>query len=139
MKSLTTLIKLQKTYVDQQRLIVNKLQERVDLIERAMIALEVQKAQEKEIAAKYPEHAHTYGMFLKVAVIRGRKLALERLNAVVAVNAARDKLGELFEEQKRYEIAEEARIETELKEEQRRETIELDEIGGVTFQRKKAH
>jgi hypothetical protein len=138
MKSLSTLIKLQKTYVDQQRLIVNKLQERVDLLERAMIALEIQKMQEKAVAAKHPEHTQTYGMFLRMAVQRGRALAFERLNAVAATNAARDKLTELFEEQKRYEIAEEARLEAELKEELRRETAELDEIGGVTYQRQKA-
>jgi len=137
MKSLSTLIKLQKTFVDQQRLVLAKLQERLDLIERAIIGLEAQKAHEQIITKKDPALAVTYGAYLKQALYQGRLLEKERQAAIVAVNAARDKLAELFEEQKRYEIAEEARRAADEREELKRETAELDEIGGVTHERRK--
>jgi len=137
MKSLATLIKLQKTRVDEQRVILARAQEKLDLIERAIAGLEDEKIREQEAAGKDPEHAVTYGAFLKEAIRRGRALDRERQIAVAAVAAARDALIELFEEQKRYEIAEAARIVAEEKEELRRETAELDEIGGITHERQK--
>jgi flagellar biosynthesis chaperone FliJ len=137
-KSLATLIKLQKAHVDEQRQHVAKLQNHLALIERAIRDLEVQKTQEQIAARKSGEHAITYGAFLKAAVQRGRELAKNRQAAEEAVRIALDKLAELFEEQKRYEIAEQRRVELERKEEQRRETIELDEVGGITHERRKA-
>jgi hypothetical protein len=56
----------------------------------------------------------------------------------MAVKIAQDKLAELFEEQKRYEIAEEQRIEDEDKAARHRDTLALDEVGGVMHERKKA-
>ena len=138
MKSLTTLIKLQKTYVDQQRLTLAKLQERLDLIDRGILGLEAQKTREAAAAKKDPAAAITYGHYIKEALRQGQALAKERAIAVAAVNAAREKLAELFEEQKRYETAEEMRIKAEAREELRRETAELDEIGGVTHERNRA-
>ncbi|HEU0118543.1 MAG TPA: flagellar FliJ family protein [Alphaproteobacteria bacterium] len=137
MKSLATLIKLQKTYVDEQRQQLAKLQERLEQIEMQIAQLEVEKAREQIAAEQNPEARATYGAFVKAAVAKGRELDKERQIAIAAVEAARDKLTELFEEQKRYETAEEARIAAEEKEERRRETIELDEIGGITHERNK--
>jgi hypothetical protein len=137
MQSLSTLIKLQKTRVDEQRLVLARAQEKLDLVERAIAGLENEKRHEKEVAGKNTEQAVTYGAFLKEAVKRERALFKERQIAVAAVNAARETLIELFEEQKRYEIAEAARLEAEEREELRRDTAELDEIGGVTHERRK--
>jgi flagellar protein FliJ len=136
MKSLSTLIKLQKTRVDEQRLIFVRLQEKLDHVDMAILTLESQKMHEQAVAKKSPENAVTYGAFLKQAIKRGRSLAHEREIAAAAVEAARAKLTDLFEEQKRYEIAEAARVGAELREEMRRETVELDEIGGVTHERR---
>ncbi len=137
MKSLATLIKWQKTRVDEQRLMLARAQDQLDTVERAIIELEDQKIREKAAVAKNPEQAMTYGAFLKQAINRGRELAREKEIAVAAVEAARDALAELFEEQKRYEIAEQARIAAEEQEELRRETAELDEIGGIIHERRK--
>lgn len=138
MKSLATLIKLQKTRVDEQRQMLARANDRLLKIEQAIANLEQQKEREKVAAAQDAEKAVTYGAFLKVAIKRGRDLEKERQIAQAAVDAARAALAELFEEQKRYELAEENRIAEERREEARRETAELDEIGGVTHQRRKA-
>ena len=114
-----------------------RLQDKLEAIEHAIAQLEIEKAREQVAAKQNPENAITYGEFLKHAIVRGRKLEKERQIATAAVEAAHDKLAELFEEQKRDEIAEAARIEAEAREERKRETIELDEIGSVTHERRK--
>ncbi len=137
MKSLATLIKLQKTYVDEQRQQVARLQDRLAQIEKAIKDLEAQKVREQAAARKSVENSITFGQFIKLAIKRGRELEKERQTAQAAVEIALGKLAELFEEQKRYEIAEERRVEEERRTERRLETIRLDEVGGITHQRQK--
>ncbi|MGB9151467.1 MAG: flagellar FliJ family protein [Alphaproteobacteria bacterium] len=136
MKSLATLIKLQKTYVDEQRLHLARLLEQLDQIQNKIVELEIRKAREQAVA-KDNETRTTYGAFLKDMVMQGRALEKERHTAALAVKIAQEKLAELFEEQKRYEIAEEQRIEEEAQAARRRETLALDEVGGVMHERKK--
>jgi hypothetical protein len=136
-KSLSTLIKLQKTRVDEQRQHVAKLQAQLDAYVNQIAQLEIAKAREQVAAAQSAEARATYGAFLKSAVFKGRELEKQRVIAEGAVEVARQQLTELFEEQKRYEIAEAARIAAERKELLRRETIELNEIGGMVHERNK--
>ncbi len=136
MKSLQTLIKLQKTYVDEQRQHLARLYDQLEAIERRITEMEIMKAREQAAAQDEAARA-TYGAFLKGVIIKGRALEEERKVAAQAVKIAQDKLAELFEEQKRYEIAEEQRIAVENAEERRRETIDLDEIGSVMHERKR--
>lgn len=137
MKSLSTLIKLQKTKVDEQRLLLAKLQAQLEQIERALAEHEIRQAREQLAAQKNPESAMTYGEFVRWAINYSRQLERQLATALKAVEIARDALAELFEEQKRYEIAEAARIEEERKEEARQETMKLDEVGSIGFVRKK--
>jgi tRNA U34 5-carboxymethylaminomethyl modifying enzyme MnmG/GidA len=137
MKSLSTLIKLQKTRVDEQRQLLAKLQEQLDILQKQITELEIKKAREQVAAEEHPEARVTYGAFLKAAVKKGRELDKERQGTEIAIDIAHGKLAELFEEQKRYEIAEAARIENEAYQERRRERIDLDEVGSVTYVRKK--
>ena len=134
MKSFATLIKLQKNYVDEQRQLLARLIGRLEDIEGQIAQLEIALAREQS-AAKDQAASFTYGAFLRSMVEKGRALEIERQGAEAAVKIAQDKLAELFEDQKRYETAEEQRIENERREEQRLETIELDEIGGVRHER----
>lgn len=136
MKSLATLIKLQKNLVDEQRLHIARLQEHLDQIEKNIAALEIEKAREQVAANSSPEARLTYGAFLASAIKRGDSFEKERRATAQAIEIARAKLTELFEEQKRYEIAEETRQRAEVAEEQRRERIILDEVGSVGFIRK---
>jgi hypothetical protein len=136
-KTLTTLIKLQKSLVDEQRQHLAKLQEILDAIVARIAELEIEKAREQVAAENNPDARATYGAYAQRTAIAGRKLEESRRIATHAVDAAHARLAELFEEQKRYEIAEAQRLEEELKEEQRRERIMLDEVGGVTHERRK--
>lgn len=136
MKSLATLIKLQKTRVDEKRRELARHMDILERTERAMIQLATAMAREQEAASQNEESRATYGAWLDAAIKRGRALEKERLANLAAVETARDKLSESFAEQKRYEQAESARLESLRKEESRRETATLDEVGTVRWGRK---
>lgn len=135
--SLTTLIKLMKTLVDEQRQQLAKLQAHLAQIEYEITELEVRQATEQLAVQQNPDMALTYGDFVRWAVERSRELEERRKTAAHAVDLARDKLAQIFEEQKRYELAAAARDAEERRLEQKRETDELDEIGSVVFERRR--
>ncbi len=137
MQTLQTLIKLQKAYVDEQRQQLAKLQDLLDAIVRRIAELEIQKVREQLAAENHPDARATYGAFLKAINDKARELEKERKTMEQIVEQARTKLSMLFEEQKRYEIAEEARVAAEQKEERRRESIAFDEIGGTAHERRR--
>lgn len=136
MKSLATLIKLQKTKVDEQRIILMKMQEQLEIICGKIQALIEEQAQQKKLIHQEPSLALTYGEYVKVALKKMEELEKRKRAAEIAVSLAHDKLAEVFEEQKRYELAEKNRLEEEEREEQRRETHVLDEVGSISFTRK---
>ncbi len=136
MKSFATLIKLQKTFVDEQRQHLARLLDHLENIEMKIRQIEDMKEYEKE-AGKEEITRASYGEFLKQMVMIGRALEKERVAAEAAVHVAQEKLAELFEEQKRFEIAEANRIEAEASAERRLERIELDEIGGTRHERQR--
>lgn len=137
MKKFATLIKLQKTLVDDQRAHLSKLQDQLLNIENKIAENEIIKVREQIAAQESAEASLTYGAFIKVFIVQSRELENQRQICISAVEAARLKLSELFEEQKRYEIAEDQHIKAELKEERQRETLLMDEIGNIGFLRKK--
>lgn len=137
MKSLDTLIKLQKSQVDEQRQLLAKLQARLDEVHAAIERLTMEQALEQVAAHENPTYAVTYDQYVKRAIQRGRQLEKQKRAAEIAVNFARDKLVELFEEQKRYEIADRQRRERADAEERRKERLTLDEVGSVRYARKK--
>ncbi len=137
MRSLATLIKLQKARVDEQRIMLAKLQEQLEKAEKDLQALRDQMEAQKKLLRKNPDMSLTYGAYLKEALKREELLEKRRKTAEYAVSIARDKLAEVFEEQKRYELAEAKRLEDEAKEEAHKETLFMDEVGSVSFVRKK--
>lgn len=137
MKTLPTLIKMQKMRVDEQRQLLAKLQDNLAAIEQRMVELEIEKAREQAIAQEDETARAGLGSYLKSAIEKGRALEKERQVMQAAVDTARDELMQIFEEQKRYEIAEAARLAVEQAEEKHRECLDLDEVGSTRFARQK--
>ena len=137
MKSLATLIKLQKTRVDEQRLIVAKMQEQLSIVLMQIDRLRDEQEQQKALLHEHPTYALTYGDYVKRTLREMEGLQRKRKAAELAVSFALEKLAEVYEEQKRYELAEQNRIEEEEREEQQRERHTLDEVGSVSFIRKR--
>ena len=137
MKSLATLIKLQKTRVDEQRLILAKMQEQHAAVLLRIEELEAEQEQQRQLIHEDSSYALTYGEYVKRALTLREGLERKRRAAEYAVKLAHDKLAEVFEEQKRYEIAEQNRIDEEERLEQHRETLTLDEVGSISFVRRR--
>ena len=135
-KTLATLIKLQKTYVDEQRILLARLQIHLEEVETEIMELEVRKVREQIVVKENPASAMTYGNFVRWAIDHGQELEEKRIIAETAVNLARERLAELFEEQKRNAIAETMRLEGERKGALRIERIDRDEVGSVSFERR---
>lgn len=138
MARLTGLIKFQKWKVDEQRRAVADAEAVAVRLNQAIENLVAEIEREKKVAEADPQSGLHFADYIKVSL--DRKAALERQykQALKAVDAARDVLRELFEELKRYEIAEEQRIEAEEREAARLEGLELDEIASQRFEREKA-
>lgn len=137
MKNLTTLIKLQKTKVDEQRILLLKLQKQLDDLVEALARLEHEKSLQEELLHKEPSLSMTYGDYLKQYIAKKEFLEKEKSSTEQAVNKSRDQLAQLFEEQKRYEIAKQNRLDEETRERLRKETISLDEVGSISYLRNK--
>lgn len=135
MHTLDTLIKLQKAEVDEQRQMLAKLQDYLDSLDRQLAELQIEQAREQIAAKQNPAAAVTYGNYVKQALIKQEELTQRRASAAAAVELARERLADLFEAQKRYEIVAANREAEALRVEQRNERIELDEIGSVRFAR----
>lgn len=136
-KSLVTLIKLQKSLVDEQRRMLADLQNIYDRIVAEIAALEAARRREEDIArTAHVGEMMTLAQFQNAVKSRLEQLGKARDDANKAVESAREKLAELFETQKRYEIIRDNRDAAELAEEQKRERLELDEIAEQGHRRK---
>lgn len=135
-QSLHTLIKLQKTKVDDQRQLLARLHEQLEIILNDLETLKIEQAMQQAILHDNPEMSITYSEYLKQCLKKEALLNRKKRTAEQAVDIAHERLAELFEEQKRYEIAQRQREEEEAREEAVRETKTLDEVGSISFIRK---
>ncbi|MCL2473970.1 MAG: hypothetical protein FWF23_03605 [Alphaproteobacteria bacterium] len=136
MKDLTILIKLQKTRVDEQRVILSKLRDNLDKIIETLVSMEEAFLKEQAIAKSDYNSRLTYEKFLEKFLSEKQQTENQKALIEEAVLLAHDKLSELFEEQKRYEIAEEQRLEEARGKEIKLENQITDEIGLVWHQRR---
>ncbi len=137
MKTLGTLIKLQKSLVDDQRRMLADLQNILERIEAEIVALDALRNREEEVArTAEPAAMVTLAQFMAQPKNRAEQLAKAKRDAIAAVEAAREQLAELFETQKRYEIIRDQRDAAALAEEKRQDRLELDEIAETSHQRK---
>ncbi len=113
------------------------LQNIYDRIVAEIAALEAARRREEDIArTAHVGEMMTLAQFQNAVKSRLEQLGKARDDANKAVESAREKLAELFETQKRYEIIRDNRDAAELAEEQKRERLELDEIAEQGHRRK---
>lgn len=136
MKSLQTLIKLQKQRVDEQRVILAKMHDNLNNVNKLIVLHKKDMLKQQKLLNEDSSYGLTYGEYLKAAHKKSQDLEQKRRAAEQAVHIALEKLAEVFEEQKRYEIAEASRKLAARKEEEKRDTQFLDEVGSVSFARK---
>lgn len=138
MKSLDTLIKLEKARVDDMRRMVAQLQDVFDRIESEITDLIATRLNEEAVArTASPDERITLAPFLAQMRQRLELLEQARVDATAAIEAGREKLAEAFETQKRYEIIRDQREAAALVESSRQEQLTLDEMAAQAHERKR--
>lgn len=132
MKQLETLIKMHKFYVDEQRRVLGVKQAEADAIMMAIATLQANLEMEKERAAQTeePEVLFSIGVYIKEQLKKNERLQLDLSAKEAEVAVERDKLSAMFEELKRYEIAQENWEEEQRMAEQKAENKVYDEQSG---------
>jgi hypothetical protein len=128
MKSpLKTLSKIQKFNIDEQRKKLLELQLQEDDLVNSLKKLNEEFEREKEFSKKNEQF--DFGNYLKRHIARREDLE-ERIKRVrVEIEQVRDKISDLYKEQKTYDIVDEAREQRAAEEDNAKERIMLDEIG----------
>ena len=135
MKSVATLIRLQRHALVERKKVLAQLMEEAAVIRRSIAALEAALAQEKKLATQDPVLAQTFPRFLQ-ATLR-RRAAFESMLAELAprIAAVEQEIAEAFRGLKAYELAEQGAHERAAAEAAHREQQVLDDIGGTMHRR----
>lgn len=138
-RKLANLIRIHEWRVDEKRRRLGDLQRMLtEFLEQAR-RLEEELVREQKVAARVPsEGGYYYGGYAQAVIARRETLAHSIAKTEDEVAAAREDLREAYRELKKYEVAQANRTAAEKKEEDRRETAVLDEVGLQAFIRKKA-
>lgn len=137
-KSLRSLIRLHDWDVDEKRRVLSEYLGQVAVIEERARKLEESVIREQKIAAEVPGEAGLYyGNFANMVIQRRELLAQLKAELEKQVVTARENLRQAYRELKKYETAQANRDEREEAEGNRREQIDLDEIGIQGFLRKR--
>ena len=137
-KDLHSLIRLRKWDVDEKQRALGQLLRREETILDNLAALEAEKRREAEFVGKAdPAQRLTFAAYLQRCDERKNVMNSLLVELRRSIVEARDELGESYRRLKTFEVTQEKRDLEEAKEEDRREQIELDEIG-LTLHRRKA-
>lgn len=135
MKSLKTLIRMQQREIDLLRREMVKLEERKQSYLDRMEALDGDLRHELETAGELTEMRGFFGDFSETIKQKQQDLSQRVLYVEQQIQKMNIEISKQFAELKKYEIAYERFLERERKERERKEQIELDEIGQVAYLR----
>ncbi len=134
-KSLKTLSRIQKFNIDEQRKrLAEKMEEEAVVIDNIR-KLDARYREEKAFATKNPG-VGDFGLFTK-RYLELRRREEEHLKQVkLQIEEIRDKISEMFKEQKTFEIVDQRRAAAERYENEQKEQKMLDEIGTNAYIKK---
>lgn len=130
MPNVHTLIKMQKLYVDEQRRVLADRQAEADALMMEIATLQANLEMEKIRASTDKEGGILIGAFIKKELARHDQMQRALSAKERQIEKEREKLSVLFEELKRYEIAQENWDQQERDAAQKRENIAYDEQAG---------
>jgi flagellar FliJ protein len=134
-RSVATLIRLQRHALVERKKVLAQLMEEAAQIRQSIVALEAALAHEKHLATQDPMLAQTFPRFLQ-ATLR-RRAAFETMLADVAgrIAVVEQEIAEAFRGLKAFELAEQGAHERAATEAAHREQKVLDDIGGAMHRR----
>ena len=132
---LPTLMRLAKMQLDERRKLLNALYTQDDALKAQITALEQHMAQEANSAHNISEGGMTHGFFIQASLKKIEQIGAQRHALSAEIAAAQEALRIAFEELKRYEIADNLRLERQDAARKHKETIMMDEVGSMRAQR----
>lgn len=129
MKSRETLIRLKKFQVDERRRRLAQIEAMVAEFERMAADLEREITLEQERAGIHDPAHYAYPTYAKAAIGRRENIKRSKADLTSQLEAAREALGDAFNELKKVELIEERDQARERAAEAAREQAELDQVG----------
>ncbi|MDX2112560.1 MAG: flagellar export protein FliJ [Alphaproteobacteria bacterium] len=136
MKGLLTLIKLSKRRLDELRRKLGNLEGQKAQLEEVLRSLSAELAKELELAGGQPEMSGFFGGFAKRIQQRQDAIHQEIKKIEIEITKTRDEISDAFSEQKKYEIAADNAKKRAAEEQNRKETLALDEVAEQQHRRK---
>ncbi len=137
-KSLKTLLRLTKFDLDEKQRVLNECYAREEQIIEAMKAADRQLKQEQQLSAEDPVGVgRLFGAYYQDWQYRRQNHTQQLIVAKVQTQLAQEELAEVFRHMKTLETAKTNREQAATAEENRKEQINLDEIGLNLYRRRK--
>lgn len=136
MKGLTTLIKLHKRTLDELRRKMGALEGQKAQLQETSAKLHKELEHEMALASAQPEMGAFFGGFAKRIQKRQEDIAAEVKKLDQQMAKLRENIAEAFGELKKFEIAKDNAKKRVAEEQNRKDTILLDEIAGQQHRRK---
>ena len=136
--TLSTLVRLAGNEVDEARRVLQGFLAEEDQWRAALVDLAEEVERESAMATTDPAYAVPFGQFMARAKERREAMEAKLAELQPRIEDARDSLAEAYAGQKRYEIAKQNRDAAAAREADRREGLELDELGLNAYRRKGA-
>ena len=134
--SLQTLQRIQKFNIDEQRKILVDLQNKQENCQKNLTRLIAQFEEEKTMAQKMGTLVD-FGAYVQRFLDEKKALEDEIEQLQQQIEIVRDKIADMFKEQKTYEIVDNNRQKRKEKEETQKEQKMLDEIGTNNYLKRK--
>lgn len=136
MSGLASLIRLHRWKLEEKRRVLAELEALMNELRSRASDLEVEILNEQKAAAGSQEAGFAYGAYAAQAIHRRDVLAQSAAELEKKIETARDDVKAAFQEAKKYEIAQERKLERERIETARRERIVEDDVALDMFRRK---
>ncbi|HYD31805.1 MAG TPA: flagellar export protein FliJ [Azospirillaceae bacterium] len=133
---LKALIRYHKWRLDEKRRALADLHSLAERLREQLAALEAEIKAEQDAARQSTEAALTFANYIAQANFRKKTLASSIAQVDRQIDVATDEMSEVFQEVKRYEIAQEERNRREKEKIRQRETAMFDEVAASGFQRR---
>ena len=136
MKGLGTLVRLRKWELEEKRRKLAELEALAGQLDETIARLDDELVLERNFAANDPLVSFSYPAYAQAAIERRRKLKASADEVRQQIEEAKAEVTVAYQELKKYEVARASRVRRAQQEEDRRETIRLDEIGVESFRRR---
>lgn len=138
MRTLETLIRVQKRQLDQLRRDLVGLEQLAEDLRRQADDLEREVAAQQALARTTAEGAFAYPGYARQVIARREKIAASIADVDERLAAMRERVAEAFQDLKRYDIVLSNRRQQARMEADRREQLALDEMGLEAHRRRRA-